>query len=54
MVYKLSGSGCTSTYVGQTIRRLTTRIEEKKKADSSVGLCIAVLREIVQILIGNL
>ena len=26
-VYKLSCSGCTSTYVGQTVRHLTTRIE---------------------------
>ena len=38
VVYKLSCSGCTSTYVGQTIRFLTTRIEEHKKADSPVGL----------------
>ena len=37
-VYKLSCSGCTSTYVGQTVRHLTTRIEEQKKADSPVGL----------------
>ena len=36
--YKLSCSGCTSTYVGQTVRHLTTRIEEHKKADSPVGL----------------
>ena len=26
--YKLSCNGCTSTYVGQTVRHLTTRIEE--------------------------
>ena len=38
VVYKLSCSGCTSTYVGQTVRHLTTRIEEHKKADSPVGL----------------
>ena len=38
MVYKLSCSGCTSTYVGQTVRHLATRIEEHKKADSPVGL----------------
>ena len=38
LVYKLSCSGCTSTYVGQTVRHLTTRIEEFKKADSPVGL----------------
>ena len=37
-VYKLSCSGCTSTYVGQTVRHLATRIEENKKADSPVGL----------------
>ena len=38
VVYKLSCSGCTSTYVLQTVRHLTTRIEEHKKADSPVGL----------------
>ena len=38
MVYKLSCSGCTSTYVGQTVQHLTTRNEEQKEADSSVGL----------------
>ena len=38
VVYKLSCSGCTSTYVGQTVRYLTTRSEEHKKADSPVGL----------------
>ena len=38
VVYKLSCSGCTSTYVGQTVRHLTTRIEEHKKADSPVGI----------------
>ena len=34
MVIKLSCSGCTSTYVGKTVRHLTTRT----KADSPVGL----------------
>ena len=38
VIYKLSCSGCTSTYVGQNVRHLTTRIEEHKKADSPVGL----------------
>ena len=38
VVYNLFCSGCTSTYVGQTVRHLITRIEEHKKADSSVGL----------------
>ena len=38
VVYKLSCSGCTSFYVEQTGRHLTTRIEEHKKADSPVGL----------------
>ena len=38
MVYKLSFSGCNSTYVGQTVRHLITRIEEHKKADSPVGI----------------
>ena len=35
VVYKLSCSGCTSTYVGQTVRHLNTRNEEHKKADKS-------------------
>ena len=38
VVYELSCSGCNSTYVGQTVRHLTTRTEEHKKADSPVGL----------------
>ena len=38
VVYKLSCSGCTFTYGGQTVRHLATRIEEHKKADSPVGL----------------
>ena len=38
VVDKLSGSRCISTYVGQTNRHLTTRIEKHKKADSPVGL----------------
>ena len=38
VVYKLSCSGCTSTYVEQTVRHLTASIEENKKADSPVGL----------------
>ena len=38
VVYKLSCSGCTSTYVEETVRHLTARIEEHKKADSPVGL----------------
>ena len=41
VVYKLSCSECISTYVayvGKTVRHLTTRIEEHKKADSPVGL----------------
>ena len=38
VVYKLSCSGHTSTYVGQTVRHLTTKIKEHKKADSPLGL----------------
>ena len=38
VVCKLSCTGCTSTYVGQTGRHLTTGIEEPKKADSPVDL----------------
>ena len=37
VVYKLTCSGCNSTYVGQTVRHLTTRIEEHHKEDSPVG-----------------
>ena len=42
-------SGCTSTDVGQSVRHLTTRIEEHKKADSP-----AVLMEIAHILVRKL
>ena len=38
VVYKLSCSGCTYTYVGPTVRHLTITIEEHKNADSPVGL----------------
>ena len=38
VVYKLSCSGCTPTYAGQTVRHLTNRNKEHKKADSPVGL----------------
>ena len=38
VVYKLSISGCTFTYVGQTVRHQTLKLEEHKKADSPVGL----------------
>ena len=31
VVYKLSCSGCTSTYVGHTVRHLTTRIGNIRK-----------------------
>ena len=36
VVYKLSCSESISTYVEQTVRHLTTRIEEHKKADTPV------------------
>ena len=56
VVYKLSCHGCISTYVEQTVRHLTTRIEEHKKAGSPVGLHFSNvnLREIAQILVGKL
>ena len=38
VVYKLSCSGCTSNYVGQTLRHLTISIEEYKKVESALGL----------------
>ena len=37
MVYKLTCSGCNSTYVGQTVRHLTTRVNKHRKGDSPVG-----------------
>ena len=37
VVYKLTCSGCNSTYVGQTVRHLATRVDEHRKADSPVG-----------------
>ena len=40
VVYKLSCSRCTSTYVGQIVRHLATRNKEHKKADSPVGLLL--------------
>ena len=38
MVSKLLCSGCTPAYDGQTVRHLTSRFEEHKRADSTVGL----------------
>ena len=37
VVYKLTCSGCNSTYVGQTVRHLATRINEHRKGDSPLG-----------------
>ena len=37
MVYKLICSGCNSTYGGQTVQHLATRVDEHRKADSPVG-----------------
>ena len=36
-MYKLTCSGCNSTYVGQTVRNLATRVDEHRKGDSPVG-----------------
>ena len=36
MVYKLKCSGCNSTYVGQTVRHLATRVDEHYKSDYPV------------------
>ena len=36
-VYKLTSSGCISTNVGQTVRRLARMIIEQRKEDSPVG-----------------
>ena len=37
VVYRLECCGCKSIYVGQTVRHLTTRIEEHRKEDTPVG-----------------
>ena len=37
VVYKISCCGCNSTYVVQSVRYLTTRIDEYRKKDSFVG-----------------
>ena len=37
VVYKVSCNGCSSIYVGQTSRHVTTRISEHQKKDSTVG-----------------
>ena len=37
VVYQLTCSGCNSTYIGQTVRQLATRVDEHRKGDSPVG-----------------
>ena len=37
VVYRLTFSGCNSTYVGQTVQHLATRADEHRKKDSTVG-----------------
>ena len=37
VVYKLTCSGCSSTYFGQTIRHLATRVDEHRIGDSLEG-----------------
>ena len=37
VVYKLTCIGFNSTYVGQTVRNLATRVDEHRKGDSTVG-----------------
>ena len=37
MVYKLTCSGCNSTYVGQTVQHLAMRVDEHRKGGSPVG-----------------
>ena len=41
MVCEIKWSGCSSTYVGQTCRHLTTRINEHQKIDSPVEQHVA-------------
>ena len=36
MAYKRTCSECISTYVGQTVRHLATRVDEHRKEDSPV------------------
>ena len=40
VVYELSCSGSTFTFVGQTVQHLTTRVQEHKKTGSPEGLHI--------------
>ena len=37
VVFKLTCSGCNSTYVVQTVRHLDTRVDKHRKSDSPVG-----------------
>ena len=37
VVYGLTCSGCNSTYIGQTVRHLATRVDEHRNGDSPVG-----------------
>ena len=37
VVYRLECCGCKSIFVGQTVRHITTRIEEHRKEDTPVG-----------------
>ena len=37
VVYRIECCGCKSIYVGQTVRHLTTSIEEHRKEDIPVG-----------------
>ena len=36
-MYKLTCSGCNSTYAGQTVRNLARRVDEHSKGDFPVG-----------------
>ena len=38
VIYELTCNECKSIYVGQTCRRITTRVAEHARADSTMGV----------------
>ena len=44
-MYKITCSGCNSTYVGQTVRHLATRVDEHRIGDSPVGQHLLVCKK---------
>ena len=44
MAYNLDCSGCKFIYVGETVKHLTTKVEERRKKNTHVGQLICVWR----------